>query len=124
MASVEHYNGNTQLSKAGTTYTYTPDQIQEYNRCKNDIHYFAEKYFTIVHIDHGKMIIPLYEYQKKLLVQLGDTRHNIVLQGRQSGKCLEKNSYINIRNKQTNEVKRITIGEFYEIQQKRAAMFD
>jgi len=41
----------------------------------------------------------------------------IVFQGSpKSGKCVEKNTYITIKNKITNEIKKITIKEFYETQ--------
>ena len=67
-------------------YEYTEEEAIELARCRDDICYFAEKYFTIISLDHGKIIIPLYDYQKKLLYQLQDERFNIVLQARQSGK--------------------------------------
>ncbi len=58
----------------------------EIRKCRDDINYFAEKYFTIVHVDHGKMLIDLYDYQKDLLNQFEENRFNIVAQSRQSGK--------------------------------------
>lgn len=67
-------------------YQYSPEELVELQRCRDDIVYFAEKYFTIISLDHGKIKIPLYDYQKTLLYQLQQKRFNIVLQARQSGK--------------------------------------
>ena len=41
----------------------TKEKIDEYIRCKDDIIYFAEHYFYIQTIDHGRQIIKLYEFQ-------------------------------------------------------------
>jgi hypothetical protein len=67
-------------------YEYSEEEAIELARCRDDICYFAEKYFTIVSLDFGKILIPLFDYQKTLLVQLQEERFNIVLQARQSGK--------------------------------------
>jgi len=80
------YLNNPLLNRKHTVHNYTEEQILEFKKCAEDIEYFAENYFTIVHIDKGKIKIPLYDYQKKLLSQFTDKRFNIVTQSRQSGK--------------------------------------
>lgn len=84
------YLGNAELRAAGEPAEYTPDMIREWAKCKEDIFYFAEKYFYIVNIDKGRMIIPLREYQKRMLKAFieppNHKRHVIVLSGRQCGK--------------------------------------
>ena len=84
------YNGNEKLRGYGQLVETTEEQIAEYIRCKEDIVYWAEKYFYIVDIDHGKMKIPLRDYQKKMLKAFTNPskgkRHNVVLSSRQSGK--------------------------------------
>lgn len=69
---------------------YSPELIEEYLRCKQDIFYFAEKYFYIISLDDGKIKIPLRLYQKKMLKSFvthdSDKRHHICLLPRQSGK--------------------------------------
>lgn len=82
----EFYLNNTLLNGKGHKHHFNIEQLKEIKRCKEDICYFAEKYFTIVHIDHGKMKIPLYDYQKNLLHTFEENRFNIVAQARQSGK--------------------------------------
>ena len=84
--SSPYYRGNKYLHKVGVKQDKTIEQIREVKRCRDDIVYFASKYFTIVHIDHGKMIIPLTDYQKELLYSIQDNRFSIILQSRQSFK--------------------------------------
>lgn len=88
------YLNNSNLSRQNTKYEYTKDQIEELIKCRDDIVYFANNYFTIVHIDHGKMIIPCYDYQESLLRQFNDNRFNIALQSRQSGKTTTVTMFI------------------------------
>lgn len=88
------YLGKDSLPMAGVPRTYTQEQLLEIARCAADIEYFAEKYFTIVTMDDGRMLIPLYDYQKKLLHTFQDNRFNIVTQARQSGKTTTSTIYI------------------------------
>lgn len=81
-----YYRGNTGLHKVGVKQDFTLDQVKEIQKCRDDIVYFASKYFTIVHIDHGKIIIPLTDYQKELLYSIQNNRFSIILQSRQSFK--------------------------------------
>ncbi len=82
----DHYLNNTNLTRKNFKHQYTKEQVMEFMKCAEDINYFAETFFTIVHVDHGKMKIPLYDYQKALLAQFLKERFNIVTQSRQSGK--------------------------------------
>jgi hypothetical protein len=80
------YRGNKNLHKVGVPQNFTLDQVKEIKKCRDDINYFASKYFYIVHIDHGKIIIPLTDYQKELLNSIQENRFSIILQSRQSFK--------------------------------------
>lgn len=84
------YKKDPNLKADGEQVPMTPDLVEEYMRCKNDILYFAEKYFYIVSLDHGKIKIPLRLYQKKMLKSFvqpdKNKRHHICLLPRQSGK--------------------------------------
>jgi hypothetical protein len=82
----DFYLNNPLLGRKNSKHSYTKEQILEFKKCSEDIHYFAENYFTIVHVDQGKIKIPLYDYQKTLLNQFQKERFNIVTQSRQSGK--------------------------------------
>ena len=88
------YLGKDTLPLHGVSRKYTPEQILEIEKCEKDIEYFAEKYFTIVHPDDGRMLIPLYGYQKRLLKKFENNRFNIVTQARQSGKTTTATVYI------------------------------
>lgn len=57
----------------------------EIAKCKNDIIYFAEKYYTIIG-PTGKQLIQLYPKQKELLQAFADNQRTIVLAARQTGK--------------------------------------
>ena len=88
------YLGNKNLPGKGSSYSYTPEQISELAKCADSISYFAEKYFTIVHVDHGKITIPLYEYQHNLLDHIQENRFCAILQARQSGKTTTNTIFI------------------------------
>lgn len=111
------YMGNPSLRKAGEQIEYTDELIKEYIKCKEDIIYFAEKYFYIVTIDKGKHLIKLYDFQKKILKICQETpnnkQHLICKIFRQAGKCVCKESKIRIRNKKTGEIKEISMEDFY-----------
>lgn len=82
----EMYLGNPNLPSTDAKFEYTPEMVQEIEKCKNDMLYFAENYFYIIEPDLGKMLIPLLPYQKRLLKAFKEHRFNIVLSSRQSGK--------------------------------------
>ena len=66
------YNANPNLKAIGVSVQFTPEQIQEYIKCKTDYIYFIENYCQIVTLDHGLQLFKLYDCQKeKLKVKLG-----------------------------------------------------
>ncbi|MDD5651534.1 MAG: LAGLIDADG family homing endonuclease [Candidatus Nanoarchaeia archaeon] len=113
------FEGNKSLRKAGEKINYTQDMVNEIVKCKSDIIYFAEKYYTIVTIDGGKQNIALWNWQKKVLkayMNPPNNKKNIILKiARQSGKCVYIDSIVRIRNKRNDEIKEIKIGDFYKI---------
>ncbi len=84
------FQGNANLRRSGEKVDYTQDMINELIRCSQDIIYFAEKYFYIIHPDRGKEKITLYDWQKKVLKAYvenpGGKKHCVVKIARQSGK--------------------------------------
>jgi len=92
------FQGNERLRAEGELVTYTKELIQEYIRCKEDIIYFAEKYFYITTIDDGKIKIPLWEFQKKVLKAFikppKNRRHIIMMMPRQQGKTTISTVYL------------------------------
>jgi len=87
------------LRGPGEKVNMTQKRIEEFIRCKEDILYFAEKYFTIVSIDKGKHKIKLREYQKRILKAFveppnEDKKHVAMLASRQIGKSTVSTIYI------------------------------
>lgn len=85
------FMGKTSLRGAGESYEFTPQMLEEYFKCAEDVIYFAETYFYVVNIERGKHKIELYEFQKKSLKIFGCDQYNgkknaIVLMPRQMGK--------------------------------------
>lgn len=105
------FEGRAELRGAGERVEMTNEMIQEMIRCKEDILYFAENYFYIVSLDHGKIKIPLHEFQKRMLKAYVDPkpkRHCIALSGRQTGKTTISTIYI-LHYALFNDDKRIAI---------------
>jgi len=61
-------------------------RTKEIIRCKNDILYFAEKYFTIISPGKGKHIIQMYDRQKDMLLMMKNNDRSIFACSRQIGK--------------------------------------
>lgn len=81
--------GNPYLRAQDEKIPMTIEQVQEYIRCQEDILYFAEHYYYIQTLDDGRIKIPLWEFQKKMLKSFIDPspkRHVIVLSARQMSK--------------------------------------
>ena len=79
------YLGNKNLPVPETNFEWTPEMVEDLERCRKSILHFA-KFFYIVNLDEGKQAIKLYPYQKRILKALVDDRFNVVLASRQIGK--------------------------------------
>jgi Terminase large subunit, T4likevirus-type, N-terminal len=64
------------------------DEIQEYIKCKLDIHYFAEKYCRVKTEDGSIANIKLRDYQKDILDLYHNGRFSILCGSRQIGKTV------------------------------------
>lgn len=83
------FEGISSLRGAGEKIAMTSYELNEYIKCSEDILYFAENYYFIQTIDEGRIKIPLWDFQKKLLKVLMDPspkRHVVVLSARQMSK--------------------------------------
>ena len=87
------------VRRSGLTFMMTDDEIQEYIKCKLDIHYFAEKYCRIKTEDGSVQNIKLRDYQKKILDLYTKNRFSILMGSRQIGKCFSFNTHIEIKDK-------------------------
>lgn len=88
------YKGNANLKKSNQAIDWTPDLVQEYIRCSQDIIYFVEKYMKIISVDKGLINFNLYPYQKIMLKNFCDGRFNIVTTARQAGKSTTTCAFI------------------------------
>ena len=69
-----------------TNHEYTENEIKEYNKCKEDIVYFAENYVKIIHVDRGMINFIPYDYQEEIIKTVHNNRFTILCCSRQSGK--------------------------------------
>ena len=74
----------TQLLKPDLVYRRTPEEIEDYIKCKQDPVYFAEKCYLMT--PEGLQQCKMRDYQKDYLYHLKEHRFSILLAARQSGK--------------------------------------
>lgn len=92
--------GDIELKANNILYQLTEEEIEEFHKCSKDIIYFVEKYCRFL-TDEGRKTIKLRDYQKRILTLLTEeiysekirdlipkVRNLIMMQSRQSGKCL------------------------------------
>jgi hypothetical protein len=72
------YNSNPLLKKAGVDIEFTPENVEEYLKCKKDPVYFADNFIKVVTLDKGLDNIKLYDYQRKLMKTFNKHRFTIV----------------------------------------------
>ena len=80
------YNGDPNLKRENVPIRWTKGRLEEWEKCKNDPIYFAEKYIKIVHPDDGLIPITMYEYQKEIVNNVTNHRRTAVCTSRQAGK--------------------------------------
>jgi hypothetical protein len=88
------YDGNELLRGVGERVEYTPEIIQEYIKCRDDVNYFASKYVYIISIDLGEVLIPLRDYQRRILTAFSQGDRFILMAPRQTGKTVMSFIYI------------------------------
>jgi hypothetical protein len=86
LSKLKGYNGNALLKRSNQKIEWTPELVQEYVKCSNDVVYFTETYMKIINIDKGLVNFILYDYQKDMLTAMADNRFNIIATARQAGK--------------------------------------
>lgn len=80
------YLNNPDLPNANDVFEFTAEQGREIKRCEKKITHFAENYFTITTLDHGKQKITLYRPQRRIIKSLGSHNRVVCLASRQTGK--------------------------------------
>lgn len=98
---------------------YTEKQIEELLKCTDPDDgylYFIKNFFYIQHPVKGKMLLEPYDYQIRLLQSYHNYTNTVNLCPRQVGKCQIAATKINIKHRETGEVREVTVGEFFEMQ--------
>lgn len=96
------FQTNPNLRADRENISITKAQMHEIIKCSQDISYFANTYYKIISLDHGKINIPLRDYQYKILKSYiegaaagkSGKRNRIVLSGRQTGKTTVSAIYV------------------------------
>ncbi|WQJ53613.1 MAG: terminase large subunit [Wendovervirus sonii] len=110
------FTGKSDWKDAGIIFEYTDEELDELAKCANDCIYFVEHYCKFLN-DNGRSLVKLRDYQKRILkVMAGehwDSKKQtvrpehpeiVMMQARQTGKCLVANAAINIDENAYNEV--------------------
>lgn len=82
----DRYLGRSTLPTEGAQFQWTPEMVKELQKCQKDLFYFAEKHFYISALDQGKILIPLFKAQRRLLKSLLKNRFVVITSSRQSSK--------------------------------------
>lgn len=80
------YNGNPNLKRSGVQVNWSPEMVQEWVRCSQDVVYFVSKYMKIVNLDRGLISFEPYDYQVEMLKAMQEERYCIFSTSRQAGK--------------------------------------
>lgn len=81
------YDNNPRLLKRDLVFKHTKEELEEWQRCCNDIIYFANKYCKLMTPEGIKKIV-LRDYQEEYLKHLMEHDMSILLSSRQAGKCV------------------------------------
>ncbi|WP_298749165.1 hypothetical protein [uncultured Arcobacter sp.] len=112
---IKGYRGNTTLRAPEDKLVYDKKQIKELAKCRKDPIYFLKNYVKIVSLDDGIVNFNLYDYQEEMINLIHENTRIIGRSSRQSGKCVVDKSDITIRDKETGDIKTLTIKEFYDM---------
>lgn len=105
---------NEFVKKPNEEIEYTHEMIMELQRSINDPIYFIKNYVKIQHPTKGAIKFDMYDYQEEAIRVMHENDYAILLQPRQTGKCVCADTKIRIRNKNTGEIKEVEIGDLYE----------
>jgi len=80
------HENEPELRRGNIIFEYTEKELDEINKCANDVVYFANNYCKVM-TDDGIQQITLRDYQIQILEQYQHHRKNVFVSPRQSGKC-------------------------------------
>lgn len=100
------FNSNEGVRRKGIKFAMTPEELEEYIKCKLSVYYFAEHYCKIKLEDGSVGQMTLRDYQKDIIKLYTENRYSILMASRQIGKC---NSFI------TNVLCKLNDGTYIKI---------
>ena len=86
LSADDQYRANPLLKRAFTNIDFTPEMVQEFLKCQNDIAYFIRTYVKIISLDYGLINFNLYDFQEDIAKAIKDERFTIIKTPRQAGK--------------------------------------
>jgi len=112
------------IKKAGDKddVSLTEWQVEEWLKCADDKFYFFENYVW-VQAPKGKVLFEPRPYQQRIVKSCQENRHVVALMGRQSGKCICKDTKYTVRSKVTGEIYEITAEEFHTILEREVGRY-
>lgn len=81
-----NYDAKGRIKRPGKIIEFDAAMLSNYAKCIQDIRFYAQNYFHIVHPVEGKQLITLRDYQLEILDGFYNNRFNILLAARQIGK--------------------------------------
>ena len=60
-------------------------RVDEWTKCKNDVHYFVNNYVYVQSPQQGRTLFRMYKYQSRLLSDYIQYKKNVILTARQMG---------------------------------------
>lgn len=106
------YEKDINYRKPDLYYEYSDFELSEIQKCADSVLYFANNYaYTMT--DGGMTQIKLRDYQEEVLDIYQNNKEVVFMASRQIGKCVTGDTMINVRHKQTKEVKQIQIQQLY-----------
>lgn len=82
------WKNQTGVRRAGIVWGWTDEEMDEYTRCKLDVHYFAETYCKIKLEDGSVNNLKLRDYQKDIIDLYTNNRFSMLMASRQTGKTI------------------------------------
>lgn len=99
------------IKKPYQTEAFTTTQAKEMLKCAQDPIYFCENYVKVQNPKYGAVPFVMYDYQKEAISLMRSPRA-VLLQARQTGKCVEYDTLIKIKSPLGVEYE-MKIGDFY-----------
>lgn len=102
------YENNIKLLKGDLVFQRTPEEIEEWKTCRNDIIYWATEYAKLM-TPEGIKNVKLRDYQERYLRHVSESQLSVYLAARQVGKCLIFNELVKIKINWSNLSEKISV---------------